>query len=361
MTPCDTEPQTLSAPAPRVTVPETHKKTGVFYITTDEGWELPLIDILHPAFDDIPDPAALEQLVANHMERQAKFARIPRLFRRIMMWRISRHSIMMRALRDMRGSFLPGIATYIMKLGAANLGQGYSGKVDQMIAASAPAASMRIRLRNMARLGAEGLLPLLEAAPGRPLTILNIAGGPAMDNLNMLRLLRHEHPAVLEGRPVRIHVLDRDAAGPAFGARALAAWTRPVGPLAGLQVTLEHHPYDWSAPRSLEPLSAPWGLEESVALACSEGGLFEYGSDETITGNLVELGRLLPAAAVVVGSVTRDCPLMRTMVISTNGKHPTTPRTLEAFTALARGAGWGMEQVLENVISLDVRMTRLPQ
>ena len=47
------DPQTLAA-APGVTVPEANKKPGVHYIPTAEGWELPVIDMLHPAFDDIP-------------------------------------------------------------------------------------------------------------------------------------------------------------------------------------------------------------------------------------------------------------------------------------------------------------------
>ena len=275
------------------------------------------------------------------MEKQGNFARLPRLIRRLMMWHLSRRSILMRALRGASRSFLPGISTYIMKLGPANLGQGYCGPLDRMLVASAPAVSMRIRLRNMARLGAEGLRPLLAANPGRPLQVLNIAGGPAMDTLNMLRLLRQEAPAVLEGRPIRIQVLDQDAAGPAFGARALAAWTAPDGPLSGLQVTLDHHPYDWAASQALEALSAGWGLGESVVLACSEGGLFEYGGDAIITGNLAVLAGLLPREAVIVGSVTRDCPMMRLMISASDRTHPTLPRTMEAFSALARGAGWG--------------------
>ncbi len=32
------------------TVPETHKKLGVCYALTDDGLELPVIDVTHPAF-----------------------------------------------------------------------------------------------------------------------------------------------------------------------------------------------------------------------------------------------------------------------------------------------------------------------
>lgn len=348
----------MTTPAPRLTILETQKKSGLHYVATGEGWELPVIDILHPAFDDIPDQAALEELCRQHLERQAKFARIPRPLRWLMMWHLSRKSILLRALRGASRGFLPGISTYIMKLGPGNLGQGYAGPVDRMLVASAPAVSMRIRLRNMAGLAAEGLRPLLAAHPGRPLQVLNIAGGPAMDSLNMLRLLRRDDPALLEGRPIQLHVLDPDSAGPAFGERALAAWTAPDGPLHGLRVSLERHAYDWSAPATLAALSAPWGLAESVALACSEGGLFEYGGDEVIRSNLAALARLLPADALVVGTVTRDCPIMQTMIAASGRRHPTRPRTPEAFAALAREGQWRVERMEENIISLDVRLAR---
>ena len=50
---------------------------------------------------------------------------------------------------------------------------------------------------------------------------MNIAGGPAIDCLNTLIVLRNEHPHLLEGRIIQIDVLDPDEAGPAFGKAAL--------------------------------------------------------------------------------------------------------------------------------------------
>ena len=39
-------------------VPEAHKKAGVSYAFTDDGIELPVIDVTHPAFTIAPTDAA---------------------------------------------------------------------------------------------------------------------------------------------------------------------------------------------------------------------------------------------------------------------------------------------------------------
>jgi hypothetical protein len=156
-------------------------------------------------------------------------------------------SILMRATTDAADSVLPGIATYLFKLGPANLGDGYASDLDRAIAAGITPLSMRLRLRHMARALADGLAPMLSSRPG-PLQIVNIAGGPAGDALNALILLWKERRELL-CRPVSIHVLDTDAAGPGFGARALEALRGAGAPLEGLNATLLHVPYDWPKPR----------------------------------------------------------------------------------------------------------------
>src|SRR5262249_59657568 len=113
----------------------------------------------------------------------------------------------------------------------------------------------RLRLQAAAGLLAESLVPALAARPG-PLHLLNIGGGPAIDSLNALLLLRRDHPERLAGRPVRIHVLDIDAEGPAFGARALAAVQAPGASLEGLDAGLAHVAYDWNESHRLPAIVA---------------------------------------------------------------------------------------------------------
>src|SRR5262249_38660767 len=154
--------------------------------------------------------------------------------------------------------------------------------------------SMRMRLQNVAGFMADALGPALEAAPGVPVHLVNIAGGPAIDSLNALILLRRDRRSALEGRSVHIHVFDQDTAGPTFGARALNALKEPGARLHGLDVTFRHVLYDWRQTATLSPEVALLDLSRAVWAASSEGGLFEYGSDEEIVSNLKVLREAAP-------------------------------------------------------------------
>src|SRR5690242_9011652 len=79
------------------------------------------------------------------------------------------------------------------------------------------AVAVRLRLADMARLLADALAPALLDDPRRPLRLVNVAGGPALDSVNALLVLRRAHPGALAARPIAIDVLDSDADGPAFG------------------------------------------------------------------------------------------------------------------------------------------------
>ena len=78
-----------------------------------------------------------------------------------------------------------------------------------------------------------------------------------MDSLNALIVLRRDRPGVLDGRRIRIDVLDRDGDGPAFGARALTALRAEGGPLHGLDVQLRHVRTDWTETGPLRNLLRP--------------------------------------------------------------------------------------------------------
>ena len=178
------------------------------------------------------------------------------------------------------------MSTYFLKLGPDNLGEGYAKSVDRVIAGSLPCLSNRLRLQDMARLMTDALAPVLAARQGSPLHLVNIAGGPVMDSLNMLLLMRTEHPDALRGRGIVIHILDTDSTGPEFGARAAAALAATGGPLGGMAIDVRHVPYDWSSPTPLKELLASLRAASAVVAGSSEGGLFEYGSDQDIVSNL---------------------------------------------------------------------------
>jgi hypothetical protein len=333
-------------------VPETNKKPGVCYAVTDGGIELPVIDITHPAFAVAPTEAELTVLTDAFLEMTERMRAMPPDARQEVRRQLLETSVIGRGLLAGAGTFLTGLNTYLMKLGPENLG-AYAVPLDRQIAAALPLVSLRMRTQNAARLQADALAPALATSPGQPLHFINIAGGPAIDSLNALILLRRDHPALLERRSIGIHVFDSDQAGPAFGRRALDALRAPGAKLHGLDVTFTLVAYDWRHPNRLAEQLAALDLGSAVWAASSEGGLFEYGDDEAIVSNLRVL-RKAGSGATVSGSVTRDdgpAALSR----DPNGV-ATIPRSLAAFRALANQGGWAVDEAITVPFSFDVRL-----
>lgn len=122
----------------------------------------------------------------------------------------------------------------------------------------------------------------------------------------------------------------------------------------GLDVSFQHVRYDW---RDVEPLRKLLGdseLGDAVVGCSSEGGLFDYGTDEEIVTNLEALRLGMPADSIVVGSV-----------MSGDGKSKfvqeftVRPRSLEAFRALASRAGWEVASVIIRPSSHHVSLRRM--
>ena len=339
---------------------EKDKKPGVYYVfaPTGEGddLELPIIDVTHPAFAVTLTEDEIAALVAKALAQPQPFAKLPSFARHALYRLFLRGSILARGFRASEGSFLSGLSTYLLKLGPENLGQAYATAIDRRIAASAPALAVRLRLQDMATLIADALAPRLAAAPGAPVRLVNIAGGPAMDSLNALILLRRDHPAALDGRRVSIDVLDQDADGPTFGAHALSAWTAAGAPLAGLDATLRPIRSNWRDTGPLRHLLREVREAGGVAVGSSEGGLFEYGSDEEIAANLACLRDEAASDFVMAGSVTRADQTARQL--RAGGRHAVRPRGLELFRTLAAQSGWRITRAIERPLSDQVLLER---
>ena len=257
----------------------------------------------------------------------------------------------MRGLVAMGGeSYTSGMVTYLNKLGPDNLGEGYATPMDRQWAAGLTPLTFRWRMRDVARLLADGLAPALAARPDAPLLMVNIAGGPAADSWNALILLQKEHPDLLTGRHIRIYVLDVDAEGPDFGARALAALTAADGPLAGVDAALEYIQYDWSQPQQLRILLRAIDAGQAVVAVSSEGGLFEYAADEQIVANLAVLAAETPADTIVAGPVVRDATTLDPRLVATEhapGRPPIRYLGLAKFAELAGRGGWQIARHLD--------------
>jgi hypothetical protein len=329
------------------------RQRGVLYARTDDGSDLPVIDVTHPAFAPLYDDAQMARRVELFVKSERARARIPAPIQRVMLRLAARRSRLARALFNASRGVVSGMTLYAAKLGPKMLGSRYPSFIDRQIAAAPPSWLARVRLEDMARLLADGLAPVLAADRARSLHLFNIAGGPAADSWNALLLLQKEGRIELRGRKIAILVLDLDEEGPAFGARAVAALRSDGAPLQDADLTFRHIKYDWQDAAKLGTLFEDGRASRAAVAVSSEGGLFEYGTDDQIVANLEAIRENAPADCVVVGSVTRaegPTEFLREFTVR--------PRTLAAFRALAEHGGFSVTRVIERPLSYDVLMSR---
>jgi hypothetical protein len=338
---------------------ERNKKAGVCYAVTDDGLELPVIDVTHAAFEVLLSEDELKALLQQFLQDVKGPEKVPAFLRQLLFSFMRQRSVIMRGLMGASGTFMSGMNTYMMKLGPDNLNESYFSSIDHRIAASPAGTYMRLRLQDIVHLLADALTLPLDARPKATIHLLNIGGGPAIDSLNALIFIRKERPDALVGRQIYIHSLDLSTDGPDFGARALASMLSKGAPLHDLQISFQHIPYNWSDPTGLRTLMESFESGQSVVAVSSEGALFEYGSDEDITGNLQALNEATPFETVIAGSVTRADDLGRMANGASLGSQAAIQfRGLEAFTALANRSGWKITKVIDRPLSHNVLLEK---
>jgi hypothetical protein len=310
---------------------------------------LPVIDVTHPVFAVPDDPGSLAARRDAFLAWDRHNRRMPGFVMRPLMRLAARRAPLLRKMMASDDGYLDSISTYMFKLGPDHLPPGYDGPVDRKVAAAPHVALIRLRMQQIARLLAEALLAPLADAPDAPLHLVNIAGGPALDSINALILLARGHAALIQ-RPIAIHVLDAQQAGPTFGARALLALTAPTGPLHGIEVQFQHHAYDWNDTAPLVRLLADLAARGAIIAASSEGGLFEYGADDAIVANLTALARA--DVPIVAGSVTSASEERKRMIAQTRFR--LFARGLEGFAPLAERSGYAIAESRTAIVSEQV-------
>ena len=163
---------------------------------TDEGLELPVIDVTHAAFHLDLSEARLTAEMEKAVSTVRAHSSMPAQEQHAHMQGLLRGSFLASRIAAAQGGILGGMSTYFLKLGPDNLGD-YAGPIDRAISGSMPSLSCRIRLQHMAQLIADMLEPILERSPGRAVRLVNVAGGPGMDTLNALIVLRKRRPDLL--------------------------------------------------------------------------------------------------------------------------------------------------------------------
>jgi len=325
-------------------------RTDVVYAKTEEGLNLAVIDVTNPVFRVTATAAELAAMAEQYILEAGKQQEVPEALREAL-----RSSMLGRGLMAATGTFLDGMSTYLLKLGPENLGMEAT-PIDKRIAASFPAFTARLRLQDMARLLADGLVRAAAVEPQRPVCLVNIGGGTGCDSWNTVIRLQGEQEELLVGRKIGITVMDLDARGPGFGGRAVEALCAAGSPLSGLKVGFRHFRYEWSDAERLRKLLGELEARDAAFGISSEGGLFEYGSDEDIVANLRALDAGTPRDAVVVGSVTRDGGPVRASLIAS--RVLTRPRTIEGFRSLCEHGGWTVDEAMERPFSYNVRLVK---
>jgi hypothetical protein len=321
----------------------------VVFATTADGLRLPVIDVTHPAFAIPDDPASLAARRDAFLAWDRRNRRMPTMVTRALMRLAAGRSQLLRKILASDNGYLDSITTYMLKLGADHLPPGFDGPMDRKVASAPHMELVRLRMQQIAHLLAQALLAPLTDAPHAPLHLVNIGGGPALDSLNALIILARAHAALIH-RPIAIHVFDAQQDGPTFGARALPALTAPEGPLHGFKIEFQHHAYDWNDTTPLARLVDGLAADGAIVAASSEGGLFEYGTDETIVANLTALARA--GVPIVAGSITSSSTLRKRMIAQ--ARFRLFPRGLEGFAPLAERSGYAIAESRAAVMSEQV-------
>ena len=327
---------------------------AVVFATAVDGLRLPVIDVTHPAFALPDDPASIAARCEAVLAWDRRNRRVPTFVTRLLMRLAARRSRLLRKVLRSDSDYLDSISTYMFKLGADHLPPGFDGPMDRKVAAAPHVTLVRLRMQQIAKLLAGALLPPLAEAPYAPLQFVNIAGGPALDSINALIMLARAQPALIQ-RAIEIHVFDARQDGPACGARALLGLTASEGPLHGLDVRFQHHPYDWNDITPLTAVLDGLAARGAIVAASSEGGLFEYGDDDAIVANLTALARA--GVPMVAGSVTSSSEVRKQMIAETRFR--LFARGLEGFAPLAERGGYGIAESRTAIMSEQVLLRPL--
>jgi len=320
------------------------------YAFTPNGIELPILDITHPYFISCTDEETLAKLLPyvekNAEENADKFNKLPAFIKRFFI----NHSFAVAELLQVerQNEFASGITTIMMKLGPKLIGKGKKRFLDRQMNKGFGALVIRMRARDISKCQSEALIPLLVKSPRNDLCFINIAGGAASDSINALFLVQNVDSTLLKDRKIEINVLDIDNFGPSFAESSIKALKAPGGRFNELNISFRHIHYDWNSADKLIELLAE--RKEWIQICSSEGGLFEYCSDEVIMQNLNILFSYSNDNIVIAGTLlhdvkTVDAGMLAALKISTNIK----PRLLgiEGLKRIVEHKNWKIENIIE--------------
>jgi hypothetical protein len=312
------------------------KISGLSYAYTDDGVELPVLDITHPIFVSSADEKVFNLLCKKTLHQAEIMKKLPFFVKNLIA-----------KLAKTRNTYLSGMRTYILKLGP-ELIKGRKVEMWYRIGAEKFSAfAVRIRLINICKDQTEILMPQLTKFPEKDLCFINIAGGAATDSINALILIQKDNPGLLKGRKIEINVLEIDTYGPNFAIQAIKALVTPDGCLNGLDISINHIKYDWNKTENLEDILRE--RKDWIQICASEGGIFEYGTDDAIVKNLNSLYDNAVHELKISGSFLFDKSTVNPAILVGAEIMGVTMRFLgiEAFKSILKETNWILDKVSE--------------
>jgi hypothetical protein len=287
-------------------IPEKKKLSGLSYAFMDNGLEIPVIDISHPLFKASIDEKKLSEYMkkaASKGEKRAEsFKKMPLFLKNFL---VKRSFIMANLLSDNNDDkFLSGLSTLLLKMGPYLIGGGRKRFFDRLASKGIGGIVLRMRLRDIAASQANQLKNQLIEFPEKNLCFINIAGGTSCDTINTILLILEGNPDLLKNRKIEINVLDIDSTGPEFAEKSIRALKTGTGKFHNLNISFRYFNYNWENTTILKNLISE--RKECLLICTSEGGLFEYGTDEDIIKNLEAISENSGGDIKAFGSVIRD-------------------------------------------------------
>lgn len=91
--------------------PEDNKRPGVFYAFTCDGFELPVVDVTHPAFAVSITDTEQKTLVEKFLRDGVPMAKLPKPLRELALRFLLRQSLLAQGIGQARNSFMSGMQT----------------------------------------------------------------------------------------------------------------------------------------------------------------------------------------------------------------------------------------------------------
>jgi len=305
---------------------------GILYARTPHGEEIPILDITHEAFTNYCNEAVLEKKSAAAASKIGMISHMPGFLK-----------TMIRKSSNTQNSYLSGMRTLALKLGPRLMKGMKVGFTERRLVHEFSSVALRIRVRNISILQAEALRPELERHPNKQLVMVNIAGGAAGDSINSLRLLAAANKELLSKRRIEIIVLDTDTFGPEFASSSIEVLKINDPLFFGLNLSVRHIRYDWNSTQALSELLE--STKDAIHGFSSEGGLFEYGTDQAIQANLEAIARTSNSDARIVGSIMLDPDHINPMMVEMQKVTGTSTRFLgmDGLRSIVSKSGWEIE------------------